>query len=152
MIARRPATLPIARPDPPAGDAEMAALRQLADLSIRRGLGFVGLGIGTIMLSFSYDPLLALYSAATLLALTCLGLAWQAWRAPYRDVRHGELWTMLPETSAAFARRLPRPDAQALLSAVVRSRMLWHADRIGLAAVMVASCGFAFVGLRRLLG
>lgn len=128
----------------------MDLVRAVADGCIRRGLGFVGLAVGTIMLSFSFDPLLALRSAAVLLACTTFGLAWNAWRAPHRDVRRGEVWTMLGE--GAFVRSLPRPDAQSLLAGVMRERFLWHADRVGAATLLVFVLAWLLQAARWLSG
>jgi hypothetical protein len=128
--------------DPPAADppsprevCPMQTVRDLADLSIRRACGFAGLGIAMVMLAMSFDLPLALRSAANLTALLCLALLFSAWRAPRRNLRNSELWALLPGTAAAFARALPRREAQALLAAVLRERLLWHAERVGLLAL-----------------
>lgn len=113
----------------------MDAVRDLADLSIRKACGFAGLGIGVVMLALSYNLPLALRSGAVLAALLCLGLLLAAWRAPRQNMRYSELWYLLPGTDAAFARRLPRPEAQALLAGILRARLVWHAERIGAIAV-----------------
>ena len=113
----------------------MDAVRDLADLSIRKACGFAGLGIGVVMLALSYSLPLALRSGATLAALLCLGLLLAAWRAPRQNVRNSELWYLLPGTDAAFARRLPRPEAQALLGGVMRARLIWHAERVAAIAL-----------------
>lgn len=115
----------------------MDTVRDLADLSIRRACGFAGLGIGVVMLALSYSLPLALRSSAALAALLCLGLLLAAWRAPRRNVRDTELWCLLPGTSAAFARHLPRAEAQALLAGVLRSRLIWHAERVASIAVVL---------------
>lgn len=113
----------------------MNTVRQLADFSIRRACGFAGLGIVMVMLSLSYSLPLALRSGAALAALVCFGLLLAAWRATRRNIRDSELWALLPGTDAAFALRLPRREAQALLGGVLRQRLIWHAERVGLLAV-----------------
>jgi hypothetical protein len=109
----------------------MEPVRDLADLSIRRGCGFAGLAVGTVMLAF-FDLVLSLRSGAALVALLCLALAAAAWWAPRRDMRQSELWILLSGTADDLLRRLPRARAQALLAGVLRERLLWHADRAGL--------------------
>lgn len=109
-------------------------LRALADHSIRRALGFVGLGACTLMLALSFDPPLALRSGANLLAIACVGLLISAWNAPRRDVRRTELWALLASSAGDVLRRLPRSQLQDLLSGVLRERMVWHAERVGAVA------------------
>jgi hypothetical protein len=113
----------------------MDSVRVAADISIRRACGFAGLGIGTVMLAFSYSLPLALRAGAALTAAVCLSLVLSAWRAKRRDVRRTEVWTLLPSTAGAFIRSLPPREAQALLSRVLRQRLLWHAERAGWLAV-----------------
>ncbi|MBX9700149.1 MAG: hypothetical protein K2X74_11980 [Acetobacteraceae bacterium] len=113
----------------------METLTALADHSIRRACGFAGLGIATTMLAFSFDLPLAFRTAGAMTAVLCLGLLWAAWRAPRRDLRRSELWALLPGTTAEFARTLPRGEAQRLLAGVLRRRLIWHAERVGLAAL-----------------
>jgi hypothetical protein len=115
----------------------MEPVRDLADLSIRRGCGFAGLAVGTVMLAFSFDLVLSLRSGAALVALLCLALAAAAWWAPRRDMRQSELWILLSGTADDLLRRLPRARAQALLAGVLRERLLWHADRAGLVALLL---------------
>ena len=122
----------------------METVRDLADLSIRRACGFAGLGIAVVMLALSYGLPLALRGAADLTAVLCLGLVCSAWRAPRRDLRDSELWALLPGTAAAFARALPRREAQALLAGVLRDRLLWHAERVG--ALALGLWGLALLG------
>ena len=113
----------------------MSAIDSAADLSIRRACGFAGLGIGCVMLALSYDPGLSFRMGAQLVALLCLGLGIAAWRAPRRDLRHSELWALLRQDADSPVRTLPRDAAQAVLATVLRRRLLWHAERVGLAAI-----------------
>jgi len=128
-----------------------AAVRSLADEAIRRACGFAGLAIGTTMLALSFDVLLALRSAAGMTAILCLAQVFLAWRAPRSNMRRSELWAMLPGTPGDGARALPREEAQALLAGVLRERLLWHAERVGLLAM--AFWGLALlVWLGRVVG
>jgi len=124
----------------------MDHIRTLADLSIRRACGFVGLGIGTVMLALSYDIELAFRSGAVLMSLVCAVVCVVAWRCPRRDVRATELWSMLMADSPPPARG---PEAQRLLALagrILRERLIWHAERIALAAMALWLCtGFAML-------
>jgi hypothetical protein len=120
----------------------MHDLAALADFSIRRACGFAGLGIATVMLAMSFDAAAALRTGAGLTALVALALLASAWRAPRRNVRRTELW-MLAEGHAAFVRQLPPDRAQALLAEVLRARLLWHAERIGMVAMGLYAAAFA---------
>lgn len=115
----------------------MDQVRVMADLSIRRALGFAALGIGCVMVALSFDLVLAFRSGAELVAMACLGLGFAAWRAPRRNLRHSELWILLDHGAGAPIRRLPRAEAQSLLAGVLRARLLWHAERLALVAMML---------------
>lgn len=113
----------------------MDVIDAVVDHCIRRGLGFVGLAVGMVILSLSYDIALALRIGADMLALTAGVLLWGAWRAPRRDHRRSEAWSELLAFSPDFARRLPRGEAQRLMVDALRRRMLWHAEKVGVAAM-----------------
>ncbi|NKC29526.1 hypothetical protein [Falsiroseomonas selenitidurans] len=113
----------------------MDMMRTLADHSIRRALSFAGLGVVTLMLALSYDLPLALRTGGNLLALVCLGLLFAAWRAPRRNLRRSELWSLLLEHAAPLARSLPAAEAQRLMSSTLRQRLVWHADSVGRVAL-----------------
>lgn len=126
----------------------MRVVETMADLSIRRACGFAALGVASIMVALSYDLVLAFRTGAALIALACLALGLAAWRAPHRDLRHSELWALLNDGEDALVRRLPRAKAQSLLASVLRARLLWHAERLGLAAIAlwVLALVLAFLG------
>lgn len=113
----------------------MDHLRSAADLSIRRACGFAGLGIGCTMLALAFDFALALRIGGDLLAMGCGILLLAAWWAPYRDLRHAEIWYLMPEWACDALRSKPRAEWHALAAAALRSRMVWHAERVGVAAV-----------------
>jgi hypothetical protein len=113
----------------------MDPLDLVADRSIRRALGFAGLGIGLVMLSLSFDLPLALRSGADLAALVAVILAFIAWRTPQRDIRHSEAWMMLTELVPHAVRGVARAEAQRRLKETLRRRLLWHAERVGLLAL-----------------
>jgi hypothetical protein len=85
-------------------------LRSAADLSIRRACGFAGLGIGCTMLALAFDFALALRIGGDLLAMGCGILLLAAWWAPYRDLRHAEIWYLMPEWACDALRSKPRAE------------------------------------------
>ncbi|MBU8542324.1 MULTISPECIES: hypothetical protein [Roseomonadaceae] len=115
----------------------MEMMRTLADHSIRRALSFAGLAVVTLMLALSFDIVLALRTGGNLLAMLCLGLIWTAWRTPHRNMRRSELWSLLTEHAAILARSLPPAEAQRLMAATLRQRLLWHAEQVGAAALVL---------------
>ncbi len=113
----------------------MDILQTLADISIRRACGFAALGIGTVMLSLSFDLELALRSGATLTTIAG-AVAWLlAVIAPQRDIRRTELWSMLLTERAHLARGPDEARLRVLAGKVLRERLVWHAGRIAVAAL-----------------
>ncbi|SFK29888.1 hypothetical protein [Falsiroseomonas stagni] len=111
----------------------MDRLGALADYVIRRALGFAGLAAATLMLSLSYDLVLALRMGAWVAAATLLGLLIQAHRMPRRNMRHSELWALAVDHGVAD--RLPDQGRGAMMAAVMRDRLLWHAERVAALAL-----------------
>ena len=105
------------------------------DSCIRRGLGFVGLAVATVMLSLSYDFVLSMRIGGDILAMAAGVMLVFAWRAPKRDHRRSEAWILLSGYSPDAAARLSRGEAQQLMAASVRRRMVWHAERVGAGAI-----------------
>jgi hypothetical protein len=112
-------------------------LTSVADLSIRRACGFALLGIGLVMFSLSYDLALSLHMGAELLALLTLGLVFAGWKAPRRDVRDTEAWIELVASGRAHG--VSRQEISPRLSAKVRDRLFWHAERLGVATLSVGA-------------
>lgn len=128
-------------------------IRAIADYPIRRACGFVGLGTVLVLLSLSFDLPLAFRVAAVLLCGLWAALSIAAQRAPQRDVRRTEFWALLRHLGgpqAEWLLALPAERRQALLGELLRERLLWHADRAGLAALALAAIGFALLGLKAL--
>jgi hypothetical protein len=126
----------------------MDPLEFVTDRSIRRALGFAGLGIGLVMLSLSYDLPLAFRSGADLAALVAVTLLVMAWRTPGRDMRHSEPLMMLQELAPEAVQGMPRAEVQRRLKEVLRRRLLWHAERIGLLAVALWAAMLVVKALR----
>lgn len=102
----------------------------MADLVIRRALGFAGLAIVLVVLSLSFQLALALRSAAMLVTLLWLMVLLKLAYVPGQDMRQSEIWLMVAERHS--------PDAlpmQAAMRMAFASRLRWHADRIGAGAV-----------------
>jgi len=105
-------------------------LEAMADLVIRRAVGFAGLAIVLVVLSLSFQLALALRSAAVLVTLVWLILLLKLAYVPSQDMRHSEIWLMVAERHS--------PDAlsmQTAMRAAFATRLRWHADRIGAFAV-----------------
>ncbi|MFC3124986.1 hypothetical protein ACFOD4_07935 [Pseudoroseomonas globiformis] len=121
----------------------MDMLRALADHSIRRVLGAIGLGIALLMAGLAGRPLLALQSGAFAMAAVWLGLWGAALGAPHRDPRQSFVWRRLAATAGEGARMLRSHDGRRQLSAILAERLMWHADR---AAVLTAALGLITLG------
>ncbi len=125
----------------------MEPLDHAADRCIRRALGFAGLAIGTVMLALSYDISLALRSGGDLMAIAAIVLLATAWRARRTDLRDSETWALFNAMRPELVAGLAKPEAQRLLAATLRRRLLWHAERVGAGAVAL----WALMGLLLLL-
>jgi hypothetical protein len=111
----------------------MEPLWNLADQPIRRAIGFYAFAVTLVLLGLSFDTLLAV--RATAILVTGLWLVLLLWgvSAPRRDVRRTEFWlsldgAALPE--AAALRALPPDQRQRRIGALLRARLLWHAERV----------------------
>lgn len=114
----------------------MDPLEAVSDRCIRRALGFVGFGVGMTMLALSFDLVLALRAGGDLVALTAVAMLIAAWRAPRRDMRRSEAWITLTHLAPDWVSGRPRQDLQQRLREVWRRRLIWHAERIGLLALL----------------
>jgi len=74
---------------------DLELVRQCAEVSVRRGLGFALLAIGCIVVGFSWDITLALETGAGSTLLLCAILFFRALDAPTRDYRKTETWILL---------------------------------------------------------
>jgi hypothetical protein len=101
-------------------------LEALADLVIRRALGFASLAIMLIFLSLSFQWALALRSGAMLVTLLWLIVLLKLAYVPSQDMRQSEIWLMIAERHSPDA--LPMQTAMRMAFA---NRLRWHADRIG---------------------
>ena len=59
-----------------------------------------------------------------------------AWQAPRRDMRHSEAWALL-DTWKPEVLRGRRRDVEARLRRTLRRRLMWHAERVGLLALVL---------------
>jgi len=112
----------------------MDRLDAFTDLSIRRACAFFALAAVTVMLSLSFDLMLAFRTGAEMSALLAIGLAISAWRASRRDIRHTEVYAML-RSSGLPRDRLTQPDTRARIARVLRERLAWHAERAAVIAI-----------------
>jgi hypothetical protein len=114
------------------------------DLSIRRACGFVSLAIATVMLALSFDLPLALRSGAAMTGVLCCALLVLAWRSSRRDVRRTEFWSIFAERNPEIVAQADAARLQAAARRIWQERLVWHAERIGLAALVLwAGAGIA---------
>lgn len=78
-----------------AGRTAMDRIERLAELSILRALGFVALAIATVMVGMSFEAALCFQTGAILAVMTAIVLAFRAWEAPRRNVKHTEVYMMV---------------------------------------------------------
>jgi len=125
----------------------MERLEAFTDISIRRACGFAGLAAATVMISLSFDPVLAFRTGADIAALLAAGLAFAAWRAPRRNIRHTEVYAML--MAAGVPRNwLSAEVNRAEIARVLRARLAWHAERVGVLALLLWGIALLFWLLR----
>ena len=78
----------------------MDKIRQLALLSVCRGCAFAGLGIVTLMVGMSYNPVLMIQTGAISLTIAAIVLRLLALAAPHRNPKRTEVWIMLDPRDA----------------------------------------------------
>lgn len=108
----------------------MERLEALADLVIRRAVGFASLAIALIVLSLSFHLALALRSGAMLVTLLWLIVLLKLAYVPTQDMRHSEIWLMVADRNSPDA--LPMQNA---MRQAFANRLRWHSDRIGVFAL-----------------
>lgn len=113
----------------------MDPMEVVTDRCIRRGLGFAGLAVGMVMLALSFDLPLALRMGADMAAITAVVMLVGAWHAPRRNMRHSEAWATLSEWQPELVRGRPKQEVQDKLRRMLRRRLLWHAERVGILAL-----------------
>jgi hypothetical protein len=106
----------------------MTRLRPLVDLSIRRACGFAALAIVLTVSALMFDPVLALRVGGAGSALVVAALLLAAWRAPRKDIRDTEIYGLLRSAQPPLP-HLSEPGTKAQIAAVLRARLLWHAER-----------------------
>lgn len=87
---------------------EIERVRQCAEVSVKRGLGFALFTIGCIVVGFSWDIRLALEVGSGSTLLLCTILFFRALEAPTRDYRKTETWVLLDKKVDLPAERLQR--------------------------------------------
>ena len=93
----------------------MDRIRQAAQISILRALGFTALAIGTFMAGLSFEPALCFGAGATLTGIAAAVLWWKGAQAPTRGYRKTEVWVILDRKLG-----LPPERAQAAVGGVLR--------------------------------
>ncbi len=93
----------------------MDRIRQAAQISILRALGFTALGIGTFMAGLSFEPTLCFGAGATLTGIAAAVLWWKGAQAPARGYRKTEVWILLDRNLG-----LPPERAQQVVGGLLR--------------------------------
>ncbi len=114
--------------------ATREALQAHMDAGIRRAIAFFGVAAAVVLLTLTFDALLALRTGAEMGAFLVIGLALAGRRAPHRNLRRPELQTALREAGVPLV-RLAAAETTAEAGEVLRERLYWHAARVGLAAI-----------------
>ena len=109
----------------------MDRIEACARMSILKALGFVAMGVGTLMVGLSYDMALALTAGAYLMGLTAIILALKGGRAARRDYRRTETWLLLERRHG-----LPEDRAQRVIGGILRELYLRYARISGGLAVV----------------
>ena len=109
----------------------MTPVEKAAWESVARACGFAALGMGCVVLGFSFEPLLALRLGGVLALVMALVLGVLAWMAPHRPYKRTEAWLALRGTSDAP----PRDVAQRLIGGALAEAYGWFA-RLAAAAAM----------------
>lgn len=110
----------------------MDRIRYYAEVSVQRALGFTGIGLATLLLGLSFDPHLALQSAAAILGITGIVLIAKSLNAMRRNYRRTEVWILLGRTI-----EFPEHRAQQIIGTVLKDIYGRYA-RLVLAGAVIA--------------
>lgn len=94
---------------------DMDRIRQAAQISVLRALGFTALAIGTFMAGLSFEPALCFGAGAALTGITAAVLWWKGAQAPTRSYRKTEVWILLDRNLG-----LPSKRAQEAIGGLLR--------------------------------
>jgi len=95
----------------------MDDVRDAAFTSVGRAVAYAGFAILTLMLSLSFDPVMALKSGGVLQLLLFACLMLKAHRTDARNYRHTETWSLLDRTKRPDERFAGRVVVNALREA-----------------------------------
>ena len=110
---------------------EIERVRQCAELSVKRGLGFALLAVGCMVVGFSWAPILAFEVGAGGTLLLCVILFFRALDAPARDYRRTETWILLDKRVD-----LPPDRLQATIGTILQELYRRYAEWLLVAAVL----------------
>ena len=116
----------------------MSPVQHHAFVVVGRACGFAGLGIMTMMVGLSYDPLLCARSGAILASMMYVVLRYRAMRAYRIDPRRSEVWMLLDAAERPPGELAPRLIRDAYRRALLRYAGFTLAAASGLWAVAVA--------------
>ena len=98
------------------------AIHRYAEISVRRGCGFVAIAIASAMVGAASEPDVCFRLGAGFAALTAVVLYWRGRRAPTRNFRRTEVWLMIEDAPA-----LPRERLQRMIGEALAETYLAHA-------------------------
>lgn len=110
----------------------MDPVNRAAFVSVGRACGFAGLAIVCLMIGFTYEPLLAAQTGASLTFVMTLVLGYRARRAIRHPYRRTEAWLNLDE-----ADRPPAAQAQQLLGRALADAYVWFARQTAIITVVL---------------
>lgn len=93
----------------------MEAIENAAIISVGRASGFAALAIVCIVMSLSYEPLVAARAGCILCLIVAAILFHFAMRAPSRPYQQTELWIILARED-----RPPKPVAQRIIGSILQ--------------------------------
>lgn len=108
---------------------ELDQIKQLADISIRRGCGFGLIAIATSVVGVSSDAFLAVKMAAICATAMVAILLIKARQALTRPYKRTEVWLMLRRSHG-----FPEARAQQVFGNILYDRYMWHATVTGFGA------------------
>ncbi len=98
------------------------AIRRYAEISVRRGCGFVAIAVFSVMIGTASEPAICFKLGAGFAVLTAFILYRRGRSAPTRNFRRTEVWLMIEDAPA-----LPRDRLQSMIGSALAETYLAHA-------------------------
>ena len=120
----------------------MDKVRQVANFCIGRAVMFGWLGIGCVMFSFSFNPVMAFRSGAVLALLMSTVLLVKAFGASRKNPRSTEVWIYLDERTRPL-----NDDARRAFRTIMREVYGRFAQGVFVIACLMFMISIVFLGL-----